>query len=287
VQLELGQLDLKYCRLRAVDRGRHRKMVASLSEHRQQVPVLVVASEQPQSWVLIDGYVRVQALRELSSDTVLAWAPEQLSETQGLVWRQRSALAAHPSALEEGWLVRELVDGHGYEPAEVARDLGRSISWVSRRLGLVETLPAIAQQAVLEGRMCAYGASKYLVPLARANSEQCSALMSALGRAHFSSRQLGTLYESWRSADAVGRRNIVQRPLAVLKLHGHDERGFGEAGAAMLRELKVMARASGRVREHLEAVPRKSWTPGLTAAWQRALSSALSLQRAVEEARHD
>jgi len=123
--------------------------------------------------------------------------------------------------------------------------------------------------------------------LARANAAQCNALMGALGRAHFSSRQLGTLYESWRSADAVGRCNIVQSPLTVLKLHQHAERQCGDAAAALLRELKWIAAASGRAHEHLESVTREGWTPTLKSAWQRALSSAMSLQRAVEEASHD
>jgi hypothetical protein len=92
--------------------------MASLAE--QQVPLLVVAGSQRNRWVLIEGYARTLALRKPGIDKVWAVAPD-LTEAQALVLRQCSHLTRRPSALEEGWLVREFIDGHGYEPGDVAR----------------------------------------------------------------------------------------------------------------------------------------------------------------------
>jgi hypothetical protein len=46
----------------------------------------------------------------------------------------------------------------------------RSVSWVSRRLGLVTDLPPAVQEQVRLSAIGAHAAMKYLVPLARANA---------------------------------------------------------------------------------------------------------------------
>ena len=56
----------------------------------------------------------------------------------------------------------------GYSLEELARRFDRSVSWVSRRLALVELLPEAIQQQVREGKIAAQVAMKYLVPVARA-----------------------------------------------------------------------------------------------------------------------
>lgn len=284
MHLELGQLDQKYGRLRGVDPRLHRRLMASLAEHQQQVPVLVVAGSQRNRWVLIDGYARTRALRKLGIDEVWAIAPD-LTEAQALVLRQCSHLTRRPSALEEGWLVRELIDGHGYEPGEVARDLGRSTSWVSRRLGLVDGLPPGAQQAVRDGRICAFGAMKFLLPLARANEAQCKTLVNALGKTHVTSRQLQTLYEAWRRSDAVGRARIVAEPLALLRLERTQHRREVPS-AAFSRQLRLMCNSARRAHELVQDVTEQGWTASVQACWQRAQSAVGSLERAIEEATH-
>ncbi len=283
MHLELGQLDLKYGRLRGVDPRRQRRLIASLAECRQHVPVLVVASGQPHRWTLIDGYARTSALRKLGRDKVWAMAPE-VTEAEALILRQRSS-GRHSSALEDGWLVRELVEGHGYEFGEVARDLGRSRSWVSRRLGLVKTLPPVVQRAVQEGRVCAFGATKFLLPLARANAQQCKMLMTALGKSRITSRQLETLYKVWRKADAVGRARIAEQPLAVLRLE-HDQRRPELPAVALFKQLQLLCNAARRAQEHVQDITEQSWTTSVQARWHRAQCAVGSLTRAIEETGH-
>lgn len=72
MRLELGELDLRYAELRIRDAARERRLVGSLLEHGQQTPVPVVRDGA--AWVLIDGYVRVAALRKLARDLVDAAA---------------------------------------------------------------------------------------------------------------------------------------------------------------------------------------------------------------------
>src|SRR5688572_29724811 len=70
VDLELQQIELRHQDLRIRDEGRRRRLIASLAERGQQVPVIVVA--EGERFVLIDGYLRVEALRRLGRDLVAA-----------------------------------------------------------------------------------------------------------------------------------------------------------------------------------------------------------------------
>ena len=82
----------------------------------QRHPVLVVADAESR-YVLVDGYRRVRAL---------------------------AALGRRPEAIEEAWLLRALLTEHGLDLRTLATRTGRTVSWVSRRLGLVEALPTWA-----------------------------------------------------------------------------------------------------------------------------------------------
>ncbi|PRP96142.1 hypothetical protein [Enhygromyxa salina] len=61
----------------------------------------------------------------------------------------------------------------GVAKAELGRRLDRAPSWVSRRLALVEALPEAAQESVRVGKVSVQVATKILVPLARANVDDC------------------------------------------------------------------------------------------------------------------
>src|SRR5690606_5347010 len=102
--LELHQLELRHADLRIRDAGRRRRLLAALAEQGQQVPVVVV-SEEPR-YVLIDGYLRVEALRQLGCDTVQAtqWP---LSEVDALVQHHHLS-AASRSPFEQAWFLARL-----------------------------------------------------------------------------------------------------------------------------------------------------------------------------------
>jgi hypothetical protein len=51
----------------------------------------------------------------------------------------------------------------GYSLDELARRFDHSVSWVSRRLALVELLPEATQRQVREGKITAQVAMKFLV----------------------------------------------------------------------------------------------------------------------------
>ncbi len=117
---------------------------------------------------VIDGYKRIAALEQLGRDTVEAvvWP---MSEADALVLDRSMRFSEPETALEQGWLLAELEHRFGYSLEDLARRFDRSVSWVSRRLALVELLPESVQQHVRNGKISAHVAMKFLAPVARAD----------------------------------------------------------------------------------------------------------------------
>lgn len=275
MELELSQLDLRYAGLRIRDGQRTGRLVASMSTSGQQAAVLVVRDDD--EYVLVDGYARVEALHKLARDLVKA-AVLELSQADALIVGYRLDNVRARSVLEEAWLLRELRDAHGMSPTELARKLDRSDSWVSRRLGLVGALPESVQVAVRDGRVSGQVATKYLVPLARANAEACAQLVEGLGERRLSVRDAERVYKAWRRGDAQQRARIVERPgLFVDALRAServDEATPDEVVAAVVGDLGAVTgicrRVCGRLADAPTAVDERK---------RRALSSAFGRAR--------
>jgi ParB family transcriptional regulator, chromosome partitioning protein len=223
VDIELHQLDLRYEGLRRRDGRRERALLASVSAIGQQTPVVVVGDGG--KYVLVDGYKRARALERLKRDTVraLEWS---LAEPEALVLARLMRTAEGDSALEQGWLMRELHERFSLSIGELARRFDKSHSWVSRRLALVRELPDEVQQLVRGGGLSAHAAMKHLVPMARANEAGCLDLARAVAPHGLSTRAVRTLSVAWAAGTPESRRLIVTDPLLVLLLRSTMVDGF-------------------------------------------------------------
>jgi ParB family chromosome partitioning protein len=215
VELEFHQLDLRYERLRVRHPARERRLLASLADAGQQTPIVVVATAA--THVVVDGHTRVRCLRRLHRDTVTAVAWE-MPEPEALIFRQVLHTDATDSALEQGWLLRTLHEDHGLPLEHLARRFDRSVSWVSRRLSLVRTLPAPIQEHVRDGQLVAHAAMKYFVPLARANAADSVRLVTAITPHRLSTRQIGRLYQVYVTGPDATRELVLTDPLLVLRV---------------------------------------------------------------------
>jgi len=216
MELELSQLILRYEKLRRRNTRKERQLVASLTEKGQLLPVVVVSNGEDHSYVLVDGYKRVRALKSLKQDTVHAtlW---DLGELDALLLERLMRTSEADGALDQGWLLEELNDRFSLSREELARRFDKSQSWVSRRLALVRTLPREVQERVRNGTLPAHAAMKYLVPMARAKSADCVRLVVALGAQPPSTREVGALYARWLSGNKETRELVVTQPYVVLR----------------------------------------------------------------------
>jgi ParB family transcriptional regulator, chromosome partitioning protein len=251
VELEFHQLQLRYERLKVVRPEPEKRLLASLAEVGQQVPIVVVGEVAGGWFVVIDGYKRLRALRRLGRDTVGAscWPGE---EAEALIVTRLMQTAEPETALEQSWLLVELHERFGFSQEELARRFGHSVSWVSRQLALVRELPEEIQKRVRRGEIGAHGAAKYLVPLARANRQICLDLMEAIGTTRLSSRDLGILYTAYTTGNGVTRQRLLEAPLVFLKSHKEMqaspaiEPGLGDSFLTDLEILSATARRADR-----------------------------------------
>ena len=252
MRLEFHQLDRRWEHLRVRHPARQRQLLASLAEVGQQTPIVVVALEgHPDRYLVIDGYKRLEALQQLGRDTVEAvvWP---MSEAEALVLDRSLRFSPHETALEQAWLLAELEQRYGYGQEELARRFDRSLSWVSRRLALVDLLPEAIQQQVREGQLSAHVAMKFLVPVARVSLGDCQRMAGVFVQHHCNSRQAGQLYAAWRDGSSLTRQRLFDQPELFFKTQPPAEPQASPVGAAGLqRDLEMAAALLSRARRRL------------------------------------
>ena len=252
MQLEFHQLDRRWEHLRVRHPARQRRLLASLAESGQQTPIVVVAAEgQADRYVVIDGYKRIAALEQLGRDTVEAvvWP---MSEAAAVLLDRSLRLSEHETALEVGWLLAELEQRFGYGLDELARRFDRSVSWVSRRLALVEVLPEAIQQQVREGKILAQVALKFLVPVARQRQEDCQRMAAIFAEHHCETREAGQLYAAWRKGSPAIRKRILDDPELFFKTQRQaQEKAPAGTGAELLRDLEMVVAIMNRAQQRL------------------------------------
>jgi ParB family transcriptional regulator, chromosome partitioning protein len=248
VEVELHQLELRYERLRKHQPRAERALLASLVEIGQQGPVVVVS--EAERFVLIDGYKRVRALTRLARDSVVAtvW---QLGEVEALLL-ERGLRRGSEDALDQAWLLTELKERFGYSLDELAQRFGCSKSWVSRRLALVEELPAAIHEQVRIGVLSAHAAMKYLVPLARANGEIAARFAAAIVPLKPTTREIGTLYEGWKEGSSSIRELILKTPKVYLDAKAVQDPVPPSATQCLLNDLGVLGGIARRALRALE-----------------------------------
>ncbi len=233
--VELHRLDRRYEGLRRTSPDAEKRTLASLARVGQLAPVIVVADSD--RFTLIDGYKRVRALSRLRADLVSATVWD-LSESDALVLERMMRIGATSSAIEDGWLLRELRDRFGLSGDELSHRFDRSASWVSGRLGLVSDVPEAIQAQVRDGDITAHAAMRYLVPFARANEADCLAFAQSIGRCRPSTRETQILYLAYRAATSEKEKSqILADPRLVLR--AREEAGKLDPTPRPLTELIV------------------------------------------------
>jgi len=248
MDLEFHQLDVRYEHLRLRRPERERRLLASLAEKGQQVPIVVVALfEDPGRYQVIDGHKRVRLLRRLGADTVQATVWD-LSEAEALLLDRSLRTADAETAIEQGWLLQELRD-LPLSHEDLAKRFDRSVGWVSQRLTLVQVLPKSVQEHVRAGRIPAQAAMKYLVPLSRAKREDCEVLSEAIAKHHLTSREVGDLYKAWRDGSRDVRRRVLESPELFLRAQRELEEAHPvevRAADGLLRDLDLLGKLARR-----------------------------------------
>ena len=144
-------------------------------------------------------------------------------------------------------MLSEILERHGYSQAKLARNLGRTASWVSRRLAVIDTLPDSVLQAVHRGRVGAHIAARFLVPMARANVAHCERFALAIAEHQFSVRDAQQIYLAWKRASLPVRDRISNDPKLFLRTLEATSTPNSEVVTSTLRDLSTLAAICARL----------------------------------------
>ncbi len=215
MHLDIHALSRRFATLRLNDPHRLESLRRSIEHNGQLVPVIAVPDEQADlHWVLIDGYRRLEALQQVGEDLVWVDVWDHPVDEALLLCLARGPERAW-EAIEEAALLQELATR--YSLREIARRIGRDVSWVSRRLNLFKALPEELLEAVRQGKLSVWAATRILAPLARANPTHARTLLASLELQPLSTRELKRLYEHYQQANRIQRARLVENPALFLQ----------------------------------------------------------------------
>lgn len=280
-EVDLHRLELRYRHARLIEPRAVSQLARSIQRCGQRLACWAVADAD--RLVLVDGYRRVAALRQLGRDTVQV---ERLAGdvAQGLIRVLGSAQSRPFAALEEALLLRELVEGLQLSRHEVARRTGRDVSWVQRRLQLLSGLPEVFVEAVRRGRVSTWAAVRIFAPLARANSAHAEQLLASLGEEGLSTRELREWFAQYQRTSRAGRERLVAHPRLFVQARqaAREDEAAAQLRAgvegACLADLRIVVAVVARLRTRLAGIA-EPWPPALVAALHAAGPDLAALVR--------
>ena len=234
----IDALDLRFAELRLASPQTIARIREEIEQEGLRHPLLVSDGVEEKKLVVIDGFKRVRAARDLAHVRVavrvvhLAAVPAQVGILQANGPRQGL------SEFEEGLVVERLPREHGLSQVDIAALLGRHKSWVCRRLSLVERLESGVQEDLRLGLVSA-SLVRDLVRLPRGTQEPTA---RAIATHRLSSRQAAQLVRVLSVVDASQRHDVLERPLEHLPQPRDADR---------YPEDPRLSAAANRVRQHL------------------------------------
>ena len=207
-------LDLRYGHTRIKNAKTLATLQNSINIYGQLVPAFAVPEKD--RYILIDGFQRLTALKASGHDCIKIQIINE-NEPDSLFTLLARNNDRKLEAVEQAALIQELYNRFSYSFQEIANHLGRDKSWVKRRLDLVDSLPEEVLQAVMTGKLSSWAASRVLVPLARANEQDCLNLTKKIIENPLSSRDLVCLYNHYKKSNRTVRDRIIAEPSLFVK----------------------------------------------------------------------
>ena len=225
-QVDCHQVIPRFASWRLQDPARLAPLVRSMAQHGQLTPVVVVpASADSPRWVLIDGYRRLAALQQIGEDRIWVDAWEGSVDEALLLCLAKGAERGW-EAIEQAALLHTLSER--YALRDLAQRIGRDVSWVSRRLTLFKALPEPLLEAVRDGRLSVWAATRVMAPLARANSAHADTLLTAMHKSPLSTRELQQLFAHYRQVPQTQRERLVADPDLFIQSLAARQQGAAE-----------------------------------------------------------
>lgn len=255
--IELSSLDLRYEGYRMKNAGLEERLLASIAQRGIEEPLEGVQLQEVS--ILLNGFKRYRCARKLQLRSV-PYASLGEDEVGAIMNLLRISNNRALSILEQAAFIDELYATGCLSVAEMAKELSRSKSWVSMRLGLISEMSATIRAKLFSGALPVYSYMYTLRQFMRMNGvkgEEVEQFVAAVSGKELSVREIEQLAHGYfRGPDSL-RQEILKGNLALplkrLREAPQDPDGCSEFERAMLRDLelthKYMQRLIGKSRD--------------------------------------
>lgn len=205
------EFDLSLMALRLINEARTLQVERSMKVHGQLQPV--VARVHEGGIQLIDGYKRLAAAEVLVMDTLECRLLE-IDESQAKVMLlSYNRTNQSMEVWEEAMILKSLLEGSDLDQRRLAKIVGHSPSWVSRRLSLIskvdEEITADIRMGVLSSRH-----ARALMRLPRGNQSGVARVIKVYG---LSSRLSNRLIDNYLEAESEeDQQRLLEHPQEVI-----------------------------------------------------------------------
>lgn len=219
VDLELADLDLRYQSYRLRQPRREEALLSAIAREGIREPLVGVTRDTTP--ILLDGFKRCRCARTLHLHVVpfASWGGDEVA---GILKLLRADRQHALTLLEQARFVDELHTERGLPPADIAQQLGRSLAWVTVRLGLLRELSPVVRDALFAGAFPVYAYLYTLRPFRRLKSVTAADLDQFVGalRGHpLSVRQIDGLAHGFFRGPPSFRQELLQGHLTLALRH--------------------------------------------------------------------
>ena len=210
-EIPIEEFDLSLMAMRIINMTRILQVERSMKTHGQLQPV--VARVHEGGFQLIDGYKRVAAAENLMMDTLQCRLLEVDEQQAKILMIGYNRTNQSMEVWEEALVLKDLLEWHDVDQRQLAKLVGHSPSWVSRRLSLIskidEEVSSLIRMGVLTSRH-----ARSLMRLPRGNQIDIARIIRAF---HLTSRLSERLVDAYLEAeDEHEQRMLLEHPEYVL-----------------------------------------------------------------------
>lgn len=210
-EIHIEEFDLSLMAMRIINMTRILQVERSMKTHGQLQPV--VARVHEGGFQLIDGYKRVAAAENLMMDTLQCRLLEIDEQQAKILIIGYNRTNQSMEVWEEAIVLKSLLEADDLEQRHLAKLVGRSPSWVSRRLSLISKIDEEVSSLIRMGALTSSHA-RALMRLPRGNQVDIARI---IGDFHLSSRLSERLVDAYLEAeDEHEQHMLLEHPEYVL-----------------------------------------------------------------------
>ena len=271
--VELSSLDLRYEDHRMKNAALEERLLASIAQRGIEEPLEGVQLQDAS--ILLNGFKRYRCARKLQLRSV-PYASLGDDEVAGIMNLLRISNNKALSILEQAAFIDELSTTGHLTVAEIAKELSRSKSWVSMRLGLISEMSATIRARLFSGAFPVYSYMYTLRSFMRMNGvsgEEVEQFVMTVSDKDLSVRDIEQLAHGYFRGPDSFRQEILKGNLALplkrLREVPQNPDGCSEFERVMLRDLEI-------TQKYMQRLMGKSQDPRLKSRPFHAQANLLS-----------